>query len=66
MAWKLLRVLGIVFFILAAVSLNTLFKAELAPEREHALVQMTLFAVFGMITFSLSFTENVEDPEYML
>ncbi|MCW5829074.1 MAG: hypothetical protein KIT79_07135 [Deltaproteobacteria bacterium] len=66
MAFKFLRYAGILFFILTVVALVKLFGTDVPSEREHAIVMVALFSLLGMMGFSLSFTENVEDPEYML
>ncbi len=65
MAFKFLRYAGLIFFVLSAYFLVKLFGTEVPAEREHTVVWVALFSLLGMLGFSLSFTADVEDPEFM-
>jgi len=65
MAFKFLRYAGLLCFVLTAYFLMKLFGTEVPAEREHMVVWVSLFSLLGMLGFSLSFTEEVEDPEFM-
>lgn len=65
MAFKFLRYAGLLCFVLTAYFLVQVFGAQEPAAREHAIVFVGLFSLLGITGFSLSFTEEVEDPEYM-
>jgi len=65
MWFKFLRFAGLLLLVVSAFFMMKVFGSEVPADREHALVWMALASLLGFIAFSLSFTEVVEDPEYM-
>ncbi len=65
MWFKFLRFAGLLLLVVAAFFMMKVFGAEAPADAEHAVVWMALTSLLGFIGFSLSFTEVVEDPEYM-